>query len=31
MKNMNIDIWIVDTLNELFIGDSHIETKFSKK
>ena len=30
-KSMNIDIWVVGTLNQLFIRGSDTETKFSKK
>ena len=28
---MNMDIWVVDTLNELFIRGSNSEIKLSKK
>ena len=30
-KTMNMDIWVVGTVNQFFIRDSNIETKFSKK
>ena len=30
-KNMNMGIWVVSTLNQLFIKDFYIEIKFSKK
>ena len=30
-KKTNMDIWVVDTSNELFITGSYTETKFSKK
>ena len=29
-KSTNMDIWVVDTSNQLFIRGSEIETKFSK-
>ena len=30
-KSMNMDIWVVSTsLNQLFIGDSYTQVKFSK-
>ena len=31
MKSMNMDIWIVDASNELFIRSSYAKTRFSKK
>ena len=30
-KNINQDIWVVGTLNQLFIGGSNTEVKVSKK
>ena len=30
-KSMNMDIWVVSTLNQLFIKGSYTEIKFSKK
>ena len=30
-QKMNMDIWVVSTLNQLFIKDSYSEIKFSKK
>ena len=30
-QNMNVDIWVVSTLNQLFIRDSYNEIKFKKK
>ena len=30
-KNMNMDIWVVNTLQQLFIVGSYKEIKFSKK
>ena len=30
-KSTNMDIWAVDTTNQLFITGSSTETKFSKK
>ena len=30
-QNMNVDIWVVSTLNQLFIRDSYTEIKCSKK
>ena len=30
-KSMNMDIWVVGTSNQIFIGCSETETKFSKK
>ena len=30
-KSMNMDIWVVGTMNQLFIRGSYTETKFSKK
>ena len=30
-QNMNVDIWVVSTLNQLFIRDSYNEIKFLKK
>ena len=30
-KSMNMGIWVVGGLNQLFITDSLTETKFSKK
>ena len=30
-ESMNMDIWVVGTLNQLFIGGSQTEIKFSKK
>ena len=27
-KSMNMDIWVVSTLNQLFIGDSYTQVKF---
>ena len=29
-ESMNMDIWVVGTLNQLFIGSSQTETKFQK-
>ena len=31
MKNMNMAIWVIDTLNQLFMTGSYIEFKFLKK
>ena len=31
VKSVNMNIWVIDTLNQLFIRDSYIEIKFSKK
>ena len=30
-ESMNINIWVVGTLNQLFTGSSQTEAKFSKK
>ena len=30
-KNMNVEIWVVSTLNQLFIRGFYTEIKFSKK
>ena len=30
-KSINMDIWIIDTLNQLFIRGSYTQIKFSKK
>ena len=30
-KSMNMDIWVIGTLNQLFIGGSYIKIKFPKK
>ena len=30
-KSMNMDIWVVGTSNQPFLGDSYSEKKFSKK
>ena len=30
-KKTNMNIWVVDTSNELFIRGTYTETKFSKK
>ena len=27
---MNMDMWVVGTVNQLFRGDSHFQVKFSK-
>ena len=29
MKSVNIDIWVIDTLNQLFVRGSYTEIKFS--
>ena len=29
-KSMNMDIWVVSTLSQLFIGDSYTQVKFWK-
>ena len=31
MKSANVEIWVVDASNQLFIRDSLIKTEFSKK
>ena len=31
MKNMNMAIWVIDTLNQLFITGSYTEFKLLKK
>ena len=30
-KSMNVDIWVIGTLNQLFVRGSHTQIKFSKK
>ena len=30
-KSLSVDIWLVGTSNQLFIGGSYTEIKFSKK
>ena len=30
-ESMKMDMWVVGTLNQLFLEGSQIETKFSKK
>ena len=31
MKSLNMDIWIIGTLNQIFIRSSYAKIKFSKK
>ena len=31
MKSINMDIWAIGILNQLFIRDSYTQIKFSKK
>ena len=31
VKSINMDIWVVDTSNQLFLKDPQTETKFSEK
>ena len=31
INSMNLDIWVIGTLNQQFVRDSYTENKFSKK